>query len=279
MKDGKEENVITYETFRKFQRQERENENLQKLPEDFFQSCAEWINRKGKVYHETKDTMILKEIENVMSIIKDILDRRERKLLLMAMHAVRSNAVPQNIHSHEEKHFDGIVDHLKNMREKILGVIKEEDKTEKLEKEFKKEVKKVEEEGIKPMVKKPKPPTKTEELEKKEEKKPEDDIHYEKIAVPLIEKKLHEEKKEKEASEEEKPKKEPELIGKEHEAPLPKIVEPPGFKLVKILEEVPKFLGTDGKAYGPFRLDDLVTLEERIAELLVSKKKAEFANI
>ncbi|MCK4635127.1 MAG: hypothetical protein KAT37_04600, partial [Candidatus Aenigmarchaeota archaeon] len=205
----------------------------------------------------------------------DILDRRERKLLLMAMHAVRSNAVPQNIHSHEEKHFDGIVDHLKNMREKILGVIKEEDKTEKLEKEFKKEVKKAEEEGIKPMIKKPEPPTKTEEPEKEEEKKPEEDIHYEKIAVPLIEKKLHEEK---EAPKEEKPKKEPELVEEKHEVPLPKIVEPPGFKLVKIIEEVPKFLGTDGKAYGPFKPDDLVTLEERIAELLVSKKKAEFCS-
>ena len=131
-----EDNVITYETFRKFQRKERESENLQELPEDFFKSCAEWIKRKARAYEETKDLMIQREIENVLGIIKDILDRRERKLLLLAMHTVRSNVVPKNLHPYEEEYFDKIVESLKGMRERILKVIKgESEETEEKEDE------------------------------------------------------------------------------------------------------------------------------------------------
>ncbi|UCG95693.1 MAG: hypothetical protein JSV92_01425 [archaeon] len=273
MSDGsdKKENVITYETFRKFQRLERDNDNLQKLPGDFFQSCAEWIDRKGRMYQENKDPMVLKEIENVMSIIRDILDRRERKLLLMAMHAVRSDAAPQNLHLHEEKHFDSIVDHLKDMRVKILNIIKgsdevgktqeKEETTEELEKEFKKEIRKA---AKKSAAKKPELP-KQETLPRsrhekliQEEPEPQPEAKEEPDKKPDIEK-------------EEKPEEAGEQV-------LPKMVEPEGYKLIKILEEVPKFLGTDEKTYGPFKKDDMVTVEEKIAELLVNKGKAELAN-
>ena len=281
--EQKDENVITYETFRKFQKQERDSENLQKLPDDFFQSCAEWIKRKGDTYQQNKDTMILKEIENVMSIIRDILDRRERKLLLMAMHAVRSNAAPQNLHKHEENHFDSIVNHLKDMREKILAAIKGEDikefvpekekSTEKLEKEFKKEVKKAENEAKEknsPQEKQALPITRQEKSiqedtfkgeENKEEKDSEDDL----VEVePEPGKKKEEE--------------EPGPIQIEPGNSMPKIIEQEGYMVLRVMEEVPKFLGTGGKTYGPFGKDDIVTVEEKMAKLLIDRGKAETAN-
>lgn len=58
-----------------------------------------------------------------------------------------------------------------------------------------------------------------------------------------------------------------------------KIKEIEKFKLVKILEHIPQFLGTDEKVYGPLEKDDLITLENKIADLLVSKNKAEFVEI
>lgn len=270
MADDKEENVITYETFRKFQKQERDSENLQKLPEDFFESCAEWINRKGKVYQESKDSMAQREIENVLGIIKDILDRRERKLLLMAMHAVRSDAVPQNLHPYEEKCFDSAVENLKNMRKMILAIIKGEAK---------------EAPKAKKPEKKPEPKAKSEEPKEEAEPKPEarkEEQRQESVPDEILPKTRQEKSVQAPVQEpkEEESKEEPgEEKSNEEEVSLPKIVEPPGYKLVRILEEVPKFLGTDGKAYGPFRSDDLVTLEKRIAELLVSKGKVEFTNI
>jgi len=239
--DDNKENVITYETFRKFQRYERDNKQLQKLPEDFYQSCAEWMKRKEKIYEETKDPMIIKEIENVMTIIKDILDRRERKLLLLAMHSVRGNAVPQNLLPFEAKHFDIIVEHLREMREGILSQIK--GTGEEKSGEEKKEEPKEEE-----------PEEKTEDI-KKEEK--------------VVEKEAEEEtKKEEEVAEELK-----------KDEKLPKIKQIDGFKLVRILDEIPQFLGTDGRIYGPFKPEDLVTLEEKVADLIINKNKAEPVNI
>ncbi len=242
-----EDNVITYETFRKFQRKERESENLQELPEDFFKSCAEWIKRKARAYEETKDLMIQREIENVLGIIKDILDRRERKLLLLAMHTVRSNVVPKNLHPYEEEYFDKIVESLKSMRERILKVIKgESEETE--ERDERQEVSPQE-----------KPPEKKEEPEKKEVETKEIKEFVEEGSVPESEEKGEETGAE------------VKVEGKE-----PKIVEPPGCKLVKILSEVPKFLGVDGREYGPFKPNDIVTLEKEVAEILVKGNKAEF---
>lgn len=272
------ENVITYETFRKFQKQERDSENLQKLPEDFFQSCAEWIKRKGDMYKQTKDSMILKEIENVMSIIRDILDRRERKLLLMAMHAVRSNAAPQNLHQHEENHFDSIVNHLKDMREKILAAIKgetllesgpeKEKSTEKLEKEFKKEVKKAaESQQNLPITRQ----EKSVQEDPVKEEEPEDN------AEPKEQVETKPEENRGEPVEEKEPER-PGPIQIEPGDPMPKIVEPEGCSVLKMLDEVPKFMGTGGKTYGPFGRDDIITIDDKIANLLVERGKAESAN-
>jgi DNA replication initiation complex subunit (GINS family) len=44
---------------------------------------------------------------------------------------------------------------------------------------------------------------------------------------------------------------------------------------VKILKEVPSFVGTDMKEYGPYREGEQVELPPRIAKLLVSRKIAE----
>ncbi len=252
------DNVVTYETFRKFQRKERDSENLQELPEDFFQSCAEWLKRKAKAYEETKDLMIQREIENVLGIIKDILDRRERKLLLLAMHTVRSNAVPKNLHPYEEKYFDSVVENLKKMREEILEAIKGEAEQK-------------EAEGKSPKVQEQE---KTEVEETQESKEEKESVEVQK---PEEEPKKEENLQEKsEISEKEKlPETKQEKSVKPEEV-LPKIVEPPGYKLIRITAEIPKFLGTDGKAYGPFKPNDMVTLEEEIAKLVVERGKAEF---
>lgn len=269
------ENVITYETFRKFQKQERDNDSLQKLPEDFFQSCATWLERKGKAYEENKDPMVLKEIENVMAIIKDILDRRERKLLTMAMNAVRSNAVPRNLHAHEEKHFDSIVDMLRDMREKILAAIKSKDKSvEGMEKDFARELRKAEKEAVKSMLKTEAPDkTEPETADKNAPKEPAKEERKEE-SVNSKEKSVSQ-KTDKTEPGQIKTDKKPDEGG----FPVnknPKIVEPKGFRILKFVDEVPQFVGTDGKTCGPFKKDDIATLEEKAAEVLVQKGKAEY---
>jgi len=231
-----EENIITYETFRKFQRNERENQELQELPEDFYKSCNTWIKRKNEMYEKTKDTMILKEIENVMSIIKDILDRRERKLILMAIQTVRSKAPPRNLLPYEIDHFDTIVKQLKNMREGILKIISGETNPPKNEPD--------------------EPRKQPESIKNKSE-----DNDIPKNEEPTIDKEKYIEEIKESVKEKEK------------------LKEIEKFKLVKILDNIPQFLGTDGKVYGPLEKDDLITLENKIADLLVSKNKAEYIEI
>ena len=46
-------------------------------------------------------------------------------------------------------------------------------------------------------------------------------------------------------------------------------------KLIRILNPLPKFLGTDLKTYGPFEEEDLASLPSKIADLIVEKKRAE----
>ena len=46
---------------------------------------------------------------------------------------------------------------------------------------------------------------------------------------------------------------------------------------LKVMQDVPAFMGADMKEYGPFTRDKVVSLPEKIASLLVSRKLAEKA--
>ncbi len=45
--------------------------------------------------------------------------------------------------------------------------------------------------------------------------------------------------------------------------------------LLRFLEPVPRFLGTDGFTYGPFEKEDIANLQSNIANLIIKKNKAE----
>ena len=128
------EGIIIYETFRKAQRQEKDNDALQKLPEEFYDACGEWTKRKEALFETTREPSILREIENVMAIIKDLMDRRERKVLTLAIHHVRSGAVPQNLLPSEREFFDTIVSGLESLKktniEKIRGASSKQQRIE-----------------------------------------------------------------------------------------------------------------------------------------------------
>jgi len=46
-------------------------------------------------------------------------------------------------------------------------------------------------------------------------------------------------------------------------------------KLVKILNPIPKFMGSDMNTYGPFEGEDLANLPKKVAQLLIEKDKAQ----
>ena len=45
-------------------------------------------------------------------------------------------------------------------------------------------------------------------------------------------------------------------------------------RLIRFIENVPKFIGDDLSIYGPFKQEDIASLPKRIAEILITKGRA-----
>jgi DNA replication initiation complex subunit (GINS family) len=192
--------LITYETVRNAHRAEKEEE-LQKLPDGFFESVRNWF----KVKERLKDTTSLLEVENAKKLLEDVINRRQKKIVLAALSTMRGQLPPAGLNDEERKFFDDIVNTLKafknDMNEKFRSF--DDIAQEKIE-EAKKSI---------------------------EEMKP---VEVENIAV-----------------------------------------KPNDKLLVKILIDLPKFVGTDMQSYGPLRTGDIITLPEEVAKLLVTRKAAD----
>ncbi len=53
------------------------------------------------------------------------------------------------------------------------------------------------------------------------------------------------------------------------------VIKPNGKHLVKVLVDLPKFIGTDMATYGPLKAGDLITLPNDVSNILISRKVAE----
>jgi len=193
--------LITYETIRNAHRAEKEEE-LQKLQEGFFESVKNWLKHKENM----KDTTSLLELENAKKLLDDIINRRQKKIVLAALRTIRGELPPTNLNDEERKFFDEVVNSLKlfknEMNERFKG--------------------------------------------------------YETI----VEEKIEDAKK---TVEELKPEEEIKNI----------FVKPNGKILVKAIKDLPEFVGSDLKNYGPLKTGDVITLPEEIGNLLISRKVAE----
>ena len=115
--------IITYETIRAIHRAEKD-EQLQKLPDNFYNTVKNWIVHKQK----QKDTLSLLEVENTKKLLDDIISRRERKIVLSALRTVRGELPPKNLTEDEQKFFDSIVNSLKSFREGVKEQVTSYDK-------------------------------------------------------------------------------------------------------------------------------------------------------
>ncbi|MFH1474185.1 MAG: hypothetical protein ABIE55_04845 [Candidatus Aenigmatarchaeota archaeon] len=193
--------LITYETIRSAHRAEKDDE-LQKLPDGFFESVKNWFKHKEKM----KDTTSLLEVENAKKLLEDVINRRQKKVVLSALRTVRGDLPPTNLNDEERKFFDQTVSILKdfrnNMKEKFRS--------------------------------------------------------YEDI----VEEKIEEAKK---SVEELKPK---EMVEQ-------KLIKPDDKLMVKILSDLPRFVGSNLESYGPLRAGDVITLPEDVGNVLLTRKVAE----
>ena len=127
--------IITYETVYETLRKEKFKNDLQQLEENFFNDVVKYMEERKKTLlsSESKDSIFAseniiktkKQIENIQKIISELYERRETKLIQLALTASRTN-YPQDSSSmtfEEKKLYFDLVNKLNNYRENILHKI------------------------------------------------------------------------------------------------------------------------------------------------------------
>jgi len=119
--------VITYETIYETLRREKYKEELQKLDENFYDNVANYLSEKIHFLNSQKDKESLfsselqktqKQIDNLRRMLKELYDKREAKIMQLALFCARSNTKKDytNMLKKEMVAYNNVVDELKNIR-------------------------------------------------------------------------------------------------------------------------------------------------------------------
>ena len=237
--------IITYETIRAAHRAEKEDK-LQKLPAGFFSAVRQWIEHKSG----RRDTQSMLEVESAKKILEELVNRREKKIVLAALHTVRGNLPPDGLTLEEQKFFDSMILNLKNFKDDVQQQMWSYDKfvEEKIS-----EARKL-----------------VEDLPRREEEKVK--------SVPQIMEKenglnenisaTHNREISEIASEK--------LDAQPPAAPeIPKEIPRPELRKIKLLMDLPQFVGADLNYYGPFAIGQTTEVPPEVAGLLSMRGAAE----
>ena len=124
---------ITYETLFELLKREKDTTDLQKLEPNFFNYFVDYLNEKKNMLNK-EDTLfsydekkkVEKQIENAKRIIKEIYERREKKILNIALMKSRtkSNVIDTSaLLENEKMFFDEIVKVLNLFRNEVINNI------------------------------------------------------------------------------------------------------------------------------------------------------------
>ncbi len=234
---------ITYESLFELLRNEKNREELQTLDKDFFNNIIEYIKEKKKILEKSDDNLFvaserektIQQIQNIKKIIKELLQRREKKIISMALIKSRTSADvdTNNLLEEEKTFFIDLLMIFDNFRNNIVKEVLEErtPKTESLKKRFEKQL---EEKG----------------REKEQRQEQSKDIKDQ----------LKQDREEKQ---------------KTSESSNDTDIFYTNNSVVRILEYIPSFLANDLNNYGPFEPEDIACLPNKIIALLIKKGAAE----
>ncbi|MBI4147854.1 DNA replication complex GINS family protein [Candidatus Woesearchaeota archaeon] len=125
--------VITYETLYEILRREKSREQLQQLDPSFFDDVITYLAEKQNTYDSSlkKTDMfsiaerdaLAQQLANIRKILKELYERRERKLLDIALNKSRTSSSlvdTANMLPQEQTFFDETLTLLSAYREKVL---------------------------------------------------------------------------------------------------------------------------------------------------------------
>lgn len=163
MEDSGKENKevhITYETLFELLRREKSREVLQKLDIFFFDDVSKYMKEKKESLEQLKhkeDIFVVeereraeKQMQNIRRILKEFYERREKKIINMAIDASRTSANIIDAASflpHEKRMYDMVMETLSLFRRGILANVLEAKKiyVEDIKKELREKAEKLEE--------------------------------------------------------------------------------------------------------------------------------------
>jgi len=240
---------INYETLFDLLRREKNREELQALDKDFYEQVLAYLKEKKDSLNRKDDELFASaekeklkiQFQNIRRIIKELYERREKKILTMAMSRARTGSdvidtsalLPSERDFFNEqvllflKYKEAVLDRILNLKE--ADAVKPEEAKEKTEAEIKPNPRQEEEPGVREEVKR--------EVEEKAEE--EDNL----------------------------PEQEPQAT----------FTTAPEKKRIIIRDPMPRFMGRNNEVLGPFNEGEEVELDPFIADLLVKKGKAEMA--
>ncbi len=202
---------ITYETLFELLRIEKNRDDLQGIHSSFFEDVIVYLREKQNILDEGRQKQdlfsaaerekISTEMANIKKILRELYERREKKIISMAINKsrTRSNIIDTSKLLEEEKRmFDNLVSLMDKYREGII-------------------------------------------------------LNLLELRQPHIKEIVEQEQKQKEEAQ-----------------PVQK-----DTKLVRFLHPVPKFIGKELESYGPFEEEDMATLPNEIADVLIGKERAE----
>ena len=91
--------VLTFEKIREIHMKEKEETKLQELPPDFYSELKEYV--------ESKEDNVIK------NVVMDFLERRLRKILMLAPSYAKTGAYPKHLTDEEKQFFERIISVIK----------------------------------------------------------------------------------------------------------------------------------------------------------------------
>lgn len=124
--------MITYQEIYDLLRREKYNDAIESLPQNFLKEIAEYINEKKSIVNREQnlfsDTvkMTRKQLENSLSIIKEIIAIREKKVLNLAFTAALTGVTrrdTEHLFDYEKELFDTAVRQLEQNQQTVNRIL------------------------------------------------------------------------------------------------------------------------------------------------------------
>jgi len=124
--------MITYNDLYEYLRKERYSEQLQILPKNFIQEISAYIEEKKAVSSSEKDMFseaaikTKKQLENAVSIFRELMLRRRKKILNLAFVAAETGISKrdfENMLDFEKTIFDRIISSMEESEKEIAGFL------------------------------------------------------------------------------------------------------------------------------------------------------------